>query len=847
MTIATPRVAARRFCLAVLAAALLGSGAHATSTAVLTPNTSNPTSVSFMGQTFVNQGMVGAGRLSSLLHDARGDSLGSFSSLAILGNGWHRNADGTYGGTLLVQPDRGYNVGTVYSDFAARTNALGFTFAPHNDTGNLPQSPNSQNQLQFTVGGALVYTDFNGQETTGANPWTGTKTENGIILPSPVTGTLGAGKVAIDAESLSFLHDGSFYVGDEYGANVYYFNPLGQMQGVIKAPFSAQPHDALGNLVYGVDPVSSGDLNTTGRRANQGFEGMSVTPDGKQLFALMQSADLQDSTSSAQNRNNTRLYIYDISASRTPSAPTAEYVLQLPVYRTTGNGAAANATAAQSEILALNGSQFLMLTRDGNGLGKEDGNPLVFKSIYLVDTAGATNIAGSNYDTTNTTINTGFGANGGVLNPAITPVQSTELVNLINPTQLARNGFTTSLTPPNQTVPTNRISEKWEGMALVPVLEENAPQDFFLFVSNDNDFLTPSGCVMPGVVNCNSAVENDNMVLVWRLTLPTYVDPNFLASMEETAPDLYTAVGAVASGGATTAGRAIATHLDAARTLEAGQVHEAGLGPDAVLWISGDYAAIDMNGISGNPGGVTAGIDLKPFDTLTAGAALNYHSGGSDVQGGYSFDQTAYGVSVYAGYIEGGLFANLSDTYERQEFGSILRPAAYGLIGTGKTHGYTNDLHFEAGWMLGDASLNFGPVGGFDWIYGELDSYTETAAAGGDVIFPRAIYHAFGGFAGGEASLPLEPGLVSTFRATYNFDGSVLGNSATFRLASAQQVLATQVLALPDRSQDHVDLSLRLAASQVAGPLDLSLNYTAQIGVNNGTNHLIALDAGLHL
>jgi hypothetical protein len=32
------------------------------------------------------------------------------------------------------------------------------------------------------------------------------------------------------------------------------------------------------------------------------------------------------------------------------------------------------------------------------------------------------------------------------------------------------------------------LSEKIEAMALAPVLEEGAPQDFFLFVGNDNDF-----------------------------------------------------------------------------------------------------------------------------------------------------------------------------------------------------------------------------------------------------------------------------------------------------------------------------------------------------------------------
>jgi hypothetical protein len=36
----------------------------------------------------------------------------------------------------------------------------------------------------------------------------------------------------------------------------------------------------------------------------------------------------------------------------------------------------------------------------------------------------------------------------------------------------------------------NNLSEKWEGMALVPALDPANPQDFFLFVSNDNDFVT---------------------------------------------------------------------------------------------------------------------------------------------------------------------------------------------------------------------------------------------------------------------------------------------------------------------------------------------------------------------
>src|SRR5262249_10850557 len=153
-----------------------------------------------------------------------------------------------------------------------------------------------------------------------------------------------------------------------------------------------QPNSPAGTPFFS----SAGATPVDGRRPNQGLEGVSLSPDGTRLFALLQSATIQDSDSNNQNRRQTRLLVYDVSSNATPPAPIGEYALTLPTYRTTGNGAAVNSTAAQSEIVALDNDRLLVLSRDGNGLGNSGTNPSVIKSVLLVDVTvgGPTNFAG---------------------------------------------------------------------------------------------------------------------------------------------------------------------------------------------------------------------------------------------------------------------------------------------------------------------------------------------------------------------------------------------------------------------------------------------------------------------
>ncbi|KAF1016862.1 MAG: hypothetical protein GAK31_00121 [Stenotrophomonas maltophilia] len=277
-----------------------------------------PRSVQAGGRRYIDKGLVAAGRLPAGTVDFLEDTLGSFSSLAVQPGTWRRTASG-YEGVLWTLPDRGRNdpeAGLFY-DYAGRVERLQLRI---DHDGNAVRA----DTLTLTPDGGVVLKDFNGQPFTGADPGDHTVQQRGVVLPSPASG-IGAGKVSLDAESLQFTADGHFYIGDEYTANVYYFDADGKLQGVIVPPLAVQPRrngqPAFGSLA----PPQPG------RRNNQGVEGMGLSPDGTRLFVALQSALLQDTASgNAAGRVNTRVLVYDVSASPTPKQPIGHYVMTLP-------------------------------------------------------------------------------------------------------------------------------------------------------------------------------------------------------------------------------------------------------------------------------------------------------------------------------------------------------------------------------------------------------------------------------------------------------------------------------------------------------------------------------------
>jgi hypothetical protein len=469
------------------------------------PATRGADGVTIGSLTFVNKGLVGVGRLPADLRDKFGETFGSASGLAVDPTTWTRTANG-YEGTFYVLPDRGYNVGGT-TDYRARLNKLAVTFNPLADP-TTPSVAERQNNVTATLADTILLTDSSGESLTGLDPGEGgiRAAANGLPdLPQAANG-----RISIDTESLARLPDGGFFIGDEYGPYVYRFSATGRLVAAVRPPEAFIPkrkgRDNFSSNNPGAGASAPEPPNPdSGRQNNQGFEGLSLTSGGRFLVVALQSATRQDTGAAPEARRYTRLLYYDIADLERPKL-VREHVVPLPVF---ANAEGKPRVAAQSELLALDETHFLLLCRDsGNGYGT-DGAASRYRSVELVDTSAATNIAGSQYDDAVPV------APGGKLADGIVPAALTPFIDLNDNAQLGKFGLHNGV--PNDR---NNLSEKWEGMALVPALDPTNPRDFLLFITNDNDFITQNGYQVGAEYRDASGVDVDTMLLVYRITLP---------------------------------------------------------------------------------------------------------------------------------------------------------------------------------------------------------------------------------------------------------------------------------------------------------------------------------------
>jgi hypothetical protein len=164
-----------------------------------------------------------------------------------------------------------------------------------------------------------------------------------------------------DSEGLAVQRDGTFWVSDEYGPFITHFGLDG------RAIERLSPFDAT---QFG----STLPAELKFRVPNKGMEGLTLTPDGRTLVGMMQSA-LQDPDLTKKPGNVTTLRIVTIDLA---TRATHEYLYLLDNPKDT--------SSAVSEITALSATTFLVDERDGKP------EPGAFKKLYWIDLTGATDV-----------------------------------------------------------------------------------------------------------------------------------------------------------------------------------------------------------------------------------------------------------------------------------------------------------------------------------------------------------------------------------------------------------------------------------------------------------------------
>lgn len=237
---------------------------------------------------------------------------------------------------------------------------------------------------------------------------------------------------------------GHLLLSDEYGPSVIEINRAGQLVRRYELPSNVLPRNAASGVVN----HANDNGNTAGKRTNRGFEGLAISPDGRTLYAMLQSAMLDEGGSGGTVN---RIVAFDTRTAR----PLAQYA-----YRMEGSSQGRGISA----LVAINDHEFLVLERNNRGLGVDANVPSPNKKVFRIDLTGATDVTGLNLTTAP------MGSWTPVTKVTIPWLDLAAAATLAHPSLAALGGVS---------------PEKWEGLTVGPRLRDGS---FLVLAGTDNDY-----------------------------------------------------------------------------------------------------------------------------------------------------------------------------------------------------------------------------------------------------------------------------------------------------------------------------------------------------------------------
>ena len=361
--------------------------------------------------------------------DSLNDTAGSFGS----GATYDPNTK-----TLYLSTDRGPGDGNF--DFSPRFYSIPLQ----------PDEKNIASAIQSHLS-AHLYKDSDGKPFTGLIPDSSD--------PEP---RMKDGRRCLDPEGLALMEDGNLLLCEEYMPSILQMKPDGTFMARLIPPENYFPRNPTTSEI---DFREAAD-RTEGREDNRGFEGIALSPDGKTLYAILQSALTQDG---GKDAGATRLLVFDAFS----GTPKSEYAVCLTDPSSLGKKGKKlkSKNISLTELTFLSDGRLIAIERDNHGQdGSAEPKSAVLKQVITLDFSHATDLL--------TLPDKPYS-----LRPSDPKFKKLDAKQDIQYVKTSTLFDFDCLDLPSKGLAWDQLPEKWEGLAL---LSNNR-----LLVINDNDFLNP--------------------------------------------------------------------------------------------------------------------------------------------------------------------------------------------------------------------------------------------------------------------------------------------------------------------------------------------------------------------
>jgi len=245
--------------------------------------------------------------------------------------------------------------------------------------------------------------------------------------------------------------------------------------------------------------------------------------------------------------------------------------------------------------------------------------------------------------------------------------------------------------------------------------------------------------------------------------------------------------------------------------------------------------------------GITIGSDYRFSNNFIAGVMAGFYNSKTDISdAGSKVKLDGYTLGLYKSYYTGGFYSDAFINYSYNRYDNTRRIVFPGIdrTATSKPSGHQFAAYGGAGYDFKKGNLSFGPTLSLQYVYLNLDSYTESGAGALNLDVERQTGNSFQSNIGGRMTYKWQTKNAEYLPSIWaSYGHEFLNNSKTIDVSLSQ---GSSVVGIETASPDRNFVSLGAGITAVLkNNAQIFCNYNFQAG--NSRYIAQTINAGLRL